>query len=393
MPRRELIAGANFSGRSRALLALARDPAVAPASFFVGPYAEAALSGLASTLADEIAIYRAEAPPSRPLFAPIDFADLAERKPQTLSGGEQVLLALHCFSQSAYRAIAVDTALEQLDGDNRAQALAYLDGPFDFNVGLIDNRIDVPPGAWSMHWREAETSAPNCTLDALSAALAPRKAPAIAVHDLRFGYRNGRMIFDGADLTLAPGTAYRLYGPNGAGKTTLLKILVGVLRPMAGHLLLDGASYVPARSGNRAIALATQNPDHQWCGATLREDMARRRSALARHATTPLPSDERILSLARQLGFPSLDLNLYELPLAGRKRLSWLWPFSGALPWIMLDEPTVGQDRATRAQLTAVINRLCTLGYGVIFVTHDDEFAASVPHRVVAIAGMTFRCA
>ena len=33
------------------------------------------------------------------------------------------MLALHCFSQSAYTAIAVDTALEQLDGANRATAL------------------------------------------------------------------------------------------------------------------------------------------------------------------------------------------------------------------------------------------------------------------------------
>jgi iron complex transport system ATP-binding protein len=391
MSRRELIIGPNFSGRSRALLALARDPSFAPASFFVGPYAEAALSGLASSLADEIAIYRTEKPSSRPPFAPIDFAALAERKPQTLSGGEQVLLALHCFSQSAYRAIAVDTALEQLDGDNRTRALAYLDEAPDFNIGLIDNRIDAPRGDWSLHRCDAETSATTCALDAL--ALAPREAPAIAIHDLRFGYSKGRMIFDGADLTLAPGTAYRLYGPNGAGKTTLLKILVGVLRPLAGTILLGGARYEPARSGNRAIALATQNPDHQWCGATLREDMARRRSALARHTTMPAPSDEQILSLAHQLGFPSLDLNLYELPLAARKRLSWLWPFSGAMPWIMLDEPTVGQDRATRRQLAAVIKRLCTLGYGVIFVTHDDEFAASVPHRVVAIAGMKFRCA
>ena len=38
--------------------------------------------------------------------------------------------------------------------------------------------------------------------------------------------------------------------------------------------------------------------------------------------------------------------------------LSWLWPLAGALPWIMLDEPTVGQDRATRAALADTIGRL-----------------------------------
>src|SRR6476620_289552 len=118
----ELIAGANFSGRSAMLIARLRENAPA---FLIGPYAEAALSGLSSTVADEIEIYRAPKP-GRDHFAPLDFASYAERRPPTLSGGEQVLLALHCFSLSAYSAIGIDTALEQLDPDNRARAIGYL---------------------------------------------------------------------------------------------------------------------------------------------------------------------------------------------------------------------------------------------------------------------------
>ena len=52
------------------------------------------------------------------------------------------------------------------------------------------------------------------------------------------------------------------------------------------------------------------------------------------------------------------------------------------MPWIMLDEPTVGQDRATRAALAGAIGRLAALGHGVVFITHDDEFAAQ--HRLPA---------
>jgi len=55
------------------------------------------------------------------------------------------------------------------------------------------------------------------------------------------------------------------------------------------------------------------------------------------------------------------------------------------MPWIMLDEPTVGQDRDTCAALAAALASFCRLGYGVVFVTHDDEFAAQVPHNVVTI--------
>jgi energy-coupling factor transport system ATP-binding protein len=137
------------------------------------------------------------------------------------------------------------------------------------------------------------------------------------------------------------------------------------------------------------FALAAQNPDHQWCGTTLWEDLARRRRALAGYREFRPPSDALLSSLAGKLGVHAPHQPLCDLPLAARKRLSWLWPISGAMPWLMLDEPTLGQDRATRIALAAVIGRLCELGQGVMFVTHDDAFAACVPHQALRIEDMT----
>jgi energy-coupling factor transport system ATP-binding protein len=381
----EFIAGANFSGRSAALMARLRKAAPA---FFVGPYAEGALSGLSSTVADEIGIYRAPKP-ARPAFAPLDFAAYAARKPPTLSGGEQVLLALHCFSLSDFSTIGIDTALEQLDPENRNGALAYLsrDAAQGLAAALIDNRLACPPG-WSEQELAGVEPAFACDLAAATVRLASCAAPIIGMRQLSFHYPGGRDIFRNADLTLEPGQAYRLVGPNGAGKTTLLKLLAGVLVPLSGTFTLNGAAYAPGRTGNRLFALATQNPDHQWCGATLAEDLARRRAALARHAIT-LPSNDALATLAASLGIRSIDQHLYELPLAARKRLSWLWPFAGAMPWVMLDEPSLGQDQATCAALAEAIGRLTKLGYGVMFVTHDDDFAARIAHRPLGLAGGT----
>jgi len=388
MARRELISGPNFSGRSGALMELLRDGKFAAESFYIGPYSEGALSGLSSTIADEIEIYRAKpARFGRAAFLPLGFAALGRREPQTLSGGEQVLLALHCFSLSHYEAIAIDSALEQLDPVHRDAALDYL-GPREEavgNVALIDNRLPPPLAGWNCSERAADTGAFDCDPGRVVAGLAPRRAPTIAVSGLHFDYDDQKSIFRAVDLTLQGGQAYRVAGPNGAGKTTLLKLLVGVLAPKAGTLTFGGEPYRPWRQGNRAIALATQNPDHQWCGATLRDDVGRRRSAFARHVGPEYLSDDRMANLADALGARSLDAHLYELPLAARKRLSWLWPLSGALPWAMFDEPSVGQDAQTRLQLAAAIARLATLGYGVLFVTHDDDFAARIPHRVLAL--------
>jgi energy-coupling factor transporter ATP-binding protein EcfA2 len=377
----ELIAGPNFSGRSAALRE--RLKAIAPAAFFIGPYAEAALSGLTSTVADEIAIYQSDEP-SRPAFTQLDFATYTSRKPPTLSGGEQVLLALHCFSRSPYRAIGIDTALEQLDPENRDNALAYLSRD-DVDAVLTDNRIDALDG-WTSVALQATGAVFPCDLERVTAALVPRTAPTIQINHLSFSYPGGRDIFRDMNLTLTPGTIYRLVGQNGAGKTTLFRLLAGVLAPTSGDVALDGAPYAPWRTGNRAFALAAQNPDHQWCGATLAEDITRRRRALARYPEIVIPDDAACTTLAGHLGVPSLDQHLYELPLAARKRVSWLWAFAGAMPWIMLDEPTVGQDRATRAALAAAVGHLASKGYGVLFITHDDTFAAVIPHRALQLA-------
>jgi energy-coupling factor transport system ATP-binding protein len=55
----------------------------------------------------------------------------------------------------------------------------------------------------------------------------------------------------------------------------------------------------------------------------------------------------------------------------------------------MLDEPTVGQDRDTRENLARHLALMCTRGYGVMFVTHDDDFAAQLPHQVLQVSNLT----
>jgi energy-coupling factor transporter ATP-binding protein EcfA2 len=379
MGRGEFISGPNFSGRSRLLRARARE--LGAATYFIGPYAEAALSGLSSTIADEIQIYRAKRRDrDRPLFERPRAA--LRQKPQSLSGGEQVLLALHCFSISTYRSLAIDTALEQLDAPNRAEAIDYL-GTGRFDVVLTDNRAQ--PRGWNCRELPRRRQSFVCDWQGLQQAITPQRTPRIFIRHLSFSYHPDADIFKDAEVVLEPGQAHRLSGPNGAGKTTLLKILVGALVPRSAQISLDEAPYEPWRTGNNALALATQNPDQQWCGATLREDMDRRRAALSGHPAHALLTEARISTLARQLGVGSIDQHLYELPIAARKRISWLWPFAGAHPWIMLDEPTIGQDAETCRALARTLERLCECGYGVMFVTHDDDFAAAVPHRLLHI--------
>jgi energy-coupling factor transporter ATP-binding protein EcfA2 len=387
--KRAFISGPNFSGRSAALREALQRDAPDGSTFYIGPYAEAALSGLTSTLRDEILLYR-DGTVQRSIFDLPFGAEAHNRDPQSLSGGEQILLALHCFSQSRYSRIAVDTALEQLDPANRAAALAYLASAPETAM-LIDNH--PPPAGWDVI--QQPPASPMFAIDwqRLAELTEPQTASRLAIDNLTFSYRGGKTIFTDACVALEPGHAYRVAGANGAGKTTFFKLLVGALVPSSAEMTLGGTPYRPWRDGNRALALATQNPDQQWCGATLDEDMARRRKALAAVPAVNRIAPERVSVLAGALGISSLDMHLYELPLAARKRLSWTWPFAGVHPWIMLDEPTVGQDSATREALADHITVLCARGYGVMFVTHDSEFADRLPHRVLTVADRMLRLA
>ena len=52
--------------------------------------------------------------------------------------------------------------------------------------------------------------------------------------------RFDRLAVDALDLTVRPGEFYALLGPNGAGKTTTLRMVVGLLRPDAGSICIEG---------------------------------------------------------------------------------------------------------------------------------------------------------
>jgi branched-chain amino acid transport system ATP-binding protein len=51
----------------------------------------------------------------------------------------------------------------------------------------------------------------------------------------------GTTVLRGVDLRVPDGAVVALLGPNGAGKTTLLRVASGLLHPIGGHLVLDGA--------------------------------------------------------------------------------------------------------------------------------------------------------
>src|SRR5690606_8739998 len=83
---------------------------------------------------------------------------------------------------------------------------------------------------------------------------------AIEVRDLTVAYRDKPVLWD-VDLEVPAGVLMAIVGPNGAGKTTLIKAILGLVRPAAGEILVNGGHYHEQR---REVAYVPQRGSVDW---------------------------------------------------------------------------------------------------------------------------------
>ena len=82
----------------------------------------------------------------------------------------------------------------------------------------------------------------------------------LALDDLTAGYDRAAVI-RGLDLTVDTGEVVALLGPNGAGKTTTLRTISGLVKPLDGRVLLDGADLARLSPSSRAEAGIAHVPE------------------------------------------------------------------------------------------------------------------------------------
>ena len=388
--RMEVIQGANFSGRS----AFLREELVAARKngpvVYLGGSPASSLSGLTTTLGSEIALYRAwGASLPEHVFAKY-FENRAQQRLADLSGGEQVLISLLTTTRPKLSAVGIDTALEQLDPEWRAWALNHLASLDATAVKLIDNRFTTDQA--EMYKVHSMGESQGWTFPKqLNLPTRPEVETAdLTISGLDFQYSQGPVVFQNVSVALEAGYIYRLAGTNGSGKTTLIRLLCGVLPLREGTLQVNGKPYHPYRYGNRLFALAMQNPDEQWTDVTIINDFRKRLNRItATNIDKKLPDAEELAKHweeALQIA-GLLQMHVLDIPRAMRKRLSWLWPFSGLLPWLIFDEPTLGQDLATVAAFAETMTNLVSRGHGIIVVSHDERLVSNLTHRRIEIDG------
>lgn len=171
----------------------------------------------------------------------------------------------------------------------------------------------------------------------------------------------------GVDLRLDAATAHALVGPSGAGKSTLLAACAGLQRPTSGQVLRGEAE--PARLRSRALAAVSgwvpQAPEHGLLTLTVREEVALTAGRLGR--AVDVEGVLHHLGLARYA-----DANPYRLSGGEQRRLAVAAALAHRPSTVLLDEPTVGQDRGTWSVVAGWWREAADAGAVAVAATHDD---------------------
>jgi ABC-2 type transport system ATP-binding protein len=172
----------------------------------------------------------------------------------------------------------------------------------------------------------------------------------------------------GVDLTIDAGEICALLGPNGAGKTTLSSIVVGLLRPDRGQVTVAGIDVVRRPYLAREhIGYAPQELGVYPLGS-VRDNLAYFGALAGLRGRT---LGRRVEEAAELLGLTQLLGRQAGLMSGGeQRRLHTAMALLHRPKLLLLDEPTVGADVATRGRILDFVRTLADQGTAVCYTTH-----------------------
>lgn len=185
----------------------------------------------------------------------------------------------------------------------------------------------------------------------------------IFVRNLRKSF-GARRVLTGLDCEMEPGAVTLLVGNNGAGKTTAMRLLAGLSRPDAGTIRIDGHDLLTARRAALArLSFLPQAP--RFHPRLTVEQVAGFYASLRGRERAAVPEALAEWGLTDHARVPSGQLS------GGlRQRLALAVFALAATPVLLLDEPGLSLDPASRRQLQSFLTARARTGCTVLVATH-----------------------
>ncbi|WP_321420118.1 ATP-binding cassette domain-containing protein [uncultured Methanomethylovorans sp.] len=196
----------------------------------------------------------------------------------------------------------------------------------------------------------------------------------ISIEDLSYSYPDGTNVLDSIDLELETGEFVVLVGPNGCGKSTLSRHLNGLLRPTAGSVKVMGMDTRDPSSLWRirqAVGMVFQDPNVQFIGSTLEEDIAFGLENLA----LPAADIKRLVSEALEITGMDKYRHISPSSLSGGQKQKAAIAGSLAMgsKFLVLDEVSSMLDLRSCAEVLNMVISLKNKGIGLLYITHRPE--------------------
>ena len=201
----------------------------------------------------------------------------------------------------------------------------------------------------------------------------------IDVKNLSFRYKESQEYYDVKDITfhVKRGEWLSIVGHNGSGKSTTVRLIDGLLEAESGEIVIDGQRLTEENIWNirRQIGMVFQNPDNQFVGATVEDDVA---FGLENQGLSRQEMQKRVeeaLDLVGMLDFKKREPARLS---GGQKQRVAIAGVVALRPAILiLDEATSMLDPEGRRELIETVKEIRKdYDMTVISITHDLEEVA-----------------
>ncbi len=178
---------------------------------------------------------------------------------------------------------------------------------------------------------------------------------------------------DDVDLQVAAGEIHALLGENGAGKSTLMRVLAGLIVPVAGEVMIDGA-VEPLGSPHEAMRLGIGMVHQHFMlvpTLTVAENVCLGLPSTGRFLPDLKAAARRIRDLASRHALEiDPDARIADLSVAGRQRVEILKALFRGARILILDEPTAVLTPQETEGLFRILRALAAAGTAIIFISH-----------------------
>jgi energy-coupling factor transport system ATP-binding protein len=318
---------------------------------------------------------------------------LRTRSVRHLSGGEQQRVAIAANLAMRPAILILDEPTANLDGEGTAsvvRALVRLQRQLGITVVVIEHRLapflghaerliwledgrvvaDGSPGTVMRRWAAESAGVANCRA-VTSARSRDGNEGLVSLQGVTVGY-NGHAVLRDCSLTLRRGEMAALVGPNGSGKSTLARTLAGLMRPWEGRVTWQGQGRAVGQVG-----FLQQNPLHQLVCHTVEDEVRFAPRNLG------LELDGELEEVMARTGLRGLRRRPTQALSVGEQQRTALAATLSMRPRLLiLDEPTMGQDRHHLGRVMGLVKKLQAEGQTVLLITHDQELVARCADRV-----------